>query len=84
MQSFLYILFQQRHKSKKDIPIDDCARIIAFLADNGVKEIDILGGANPPSSFYPDNGTHLSEEFKSLYQFKRMECSPSGENITNI
>lgn len=28
----------------KDIPINDCARIIAILADIGVKDIDILGG----------------------------------------
>jgi MoaA/NifB/PqqE/SkfB family radical SAM enzyme len=36
--------FNRGIRVEKDIPIDDCARVIAFLADNGVKEIDILGG----------------------------------------
>src|SRR4030065_523691 len=67
--------FNRGIRVKKDIPIDDCARVIAFLADKGVKEIDILGGE-------PTLHPHFVQVVKLIYQ-KNLKAfiSSNGCNV---
>ncbi len=67
--------FNRGIRIEKDISIDDCARVIAFLADNGVNEIDILGGE-------PTLHPHFIQMVELIYQ-KNLKAfiSSNGCNV---
>jgi len=67
--------FNRGIRAERDIPINDCVRVLAILADIGVREIDILGGE-------PTLHSDFAQIMKQIYKKNlKANISSNGSNI---